>query len=190
MATMVVKRVKDTETKKVFMHKIADIRGGVAIKTSELGGDYIPEGTVLSAPSSGICHVVKVAQLTAEYSSNGTTIQVSKGSLFKVGDQVMTKTGGKAYAITKIDVSNKQHDVITVKTAIDTARKDEFIMEAASESTADSSKLKHEPLAVVGTGKTFKAGENVDTDAWLIGVTKGNALPADIAGKLKGIINY
>lgn len=56
---MTVRRVKDTRTKKVFMHKIADIRGGVAVKTSELGGDYIPEGTVLSQPDNGICHVVK-----------------------------------------------------------------------------------------------------------------------------------
>lgn len=186
---MVVKRVQETRTKKVFMHKVADIRGGVAIKTSELGGDFIPEGAVLSAPDAGICHVVKVAQLKAEYSGD-TSLQVSKNSCFKVGDQVMTKVGGKAYAITKIDASNKEHDVITIGTGIDAAHQHEFIMEAKAQSTNNTSKLKYEPLALVGTGKAFKAGENVDTDAWLIGATKGNPLPADIAGKLKGIINY
>ena len=186
---MVVRRVKDTQTKKVFMHKVADIRGGVAIKTSELGGDFIPEGAVLSAPDAGICHVVKVAQLKAEYSGE-TSLQVSKNSCFKVGDFVMTKVGGKAYAITKIDASNKQHDVITIGTGIDSAHQHEFIMEAAVQSTSSSSKLKHQPLALAGTGKAFKAGDNVDMDAWVIGVTKGNPIPAPIAEKLKGIINY
>ncbi len=39
--SMTVRRVKDTRTKTVFMHKIADIRGGVSVKTSEIGGDNL-----------------------------------------------------------------------------------------------------------------------------------------------------
>ena len=38
---MTVQRRKDTKVPRVFMHKVADIRGGVSVKTSELGGDYL-----------------------------------------------------------------------------------------------------------------------------------------------------
>ena len=63
---MTVTRRKDTRTPRVFMHKTADIRGGVSVKVSELGGDFLNEGAVLSAPDNGICHVVKIAVLSAE----------------------------------------------------------------------------------------------------------------------------
>ena len=45
---MTVTRRKDTRTPRVFMHKTADIRGGVSVKVSELGGDFLNEGAVLS----------------------------------------------------------------------------------------------------------------------------------------------
>lgn len=56
---MTVKRRKDQAVPRVFVHKVADISGGVSVKTSELGGDFLFEGTPLSAPDDGICHVVK-----------------------------------------------------------------------------------------------------------------------------------
>lgn len=49
---MTVTRRKDTRTPRVFMHKTADIRGGVSVKVSELGGDFLNEGAVLSAPTT------------------------------------------------------------------------------------------------------------------------------------------
>ena len=60
---MTVQRRKDTKLPRVFMHKVADIRGGVSVKISELGGDYLHEGAVLSAADNGICHVVKIAEV-------------------------------------------------------------------------------------------------------------------------------
>ena len=41
---MTVTRRKDTRTPRVFMHKTADIRGGVSVKVSELGGDFSERG--------------------------------------------------------------------------------------------------------------------------------------------------
>lgn len=38
---MTVKRRKDQAVPRVFEHKVADIPGGVSVKTSELGGDYL-----------------------------------------------------------------------------------------------------------------------------------------------------
>lgn len=186
---MTVTRRKDTRTPRVFMHKTADIRGGVSVKVSELGGDFLNEGAVLSAPDNGICHVVKIAVLSAEATT--TDIKVNKGHNFKVGDFVMADEGGKAYAITEITTTEKTHDTIKVGTTLGVKiEKGGFIIEAAEESKTTTSKLKYTPLSLVGTGKPIVPNSNLDTDAWLIGVTKGNPLPECVMKHLKGIINY
>lgn len=184
---MTVTRRKDTRTPRVFMHKTADIRGGVSVKVSELGGDFLNEGAVLSAPDNGICHVVKIAVLSAEATETATDIKVNKGHNFKVGDFIMADEGGEAYAITSITTTEKTHDTIEVKTTLGVKiEKGGFIIEAA----AETSKLKYTPLSLVGTGKPIVQNSNLDTDAWLIGVTKGNPLPECVMKHLKGIINY
>lgn len=188
--SMTVQRRKDTRVPRVFQHKVADIRGGVSVKISELGGDYLREGAVLSAPDNGICHVVKVAEVVAEVGASETAIKVKKLHNFKVGDFVMTGEGGLAYAITAIDDSNKDYDTITVGTTLEAIAKGGFLIEAAAQSTSTTSKLKYIPLSLAGTGKPIVKGQNVDTDAWLMGVTKGNPLPECVAKYLKGIINY
>ena len=189
---MTVRRRKDTRTPRVFMHKVADIRGGVSVKVSELGGDYLPEGAVLSAPDAGgICHVVKIAVVAATVEESGTTIKVKKLHNFKVGDYVMAGEGGVAYAITAIDTAgSKEYDTLTVGTTLGALSQGDFLMEAAAESASTTSALKHVPLALVGTGKPVVEGTNLDTDAWVIGVTKGNPLPQCVAEHLRGIINY
>ena len=189
---MTVRRRKDTRTPRVFMHKVADIRGGVSVKVSELGGDWLPEGAVLSAPDAGgICHVVKIAVVAAVVEESGTAIKVKKLHNFKVGDYVMAGEGGVAYAITAIDTAgSKDYDTLTVGTTLGALSQGDFLMEAAAESTTTTSALKHVPLALVGTGKPVIEGTNLDTDAWVIGVTKGNPLPQCVAEHLKGIINY
>lgn len=189
---MTVRRRKDTRTPRVFMHKVADIRGGVSVKVSELGGDWLPEGAVLSAPDAGgICHVVKIAVVAAVVEDSGTAIKVKKLHNFKVGDYVMAGEGGVAYAITAIDTAgSKDYDTLTVGTTLGALSQGDFLMEAAAESATTTSALKHVPLALVGTGKPVIEGTNLDTDAWVIGVTKGNPLPQCVAEHLKGIINY
>lgn len=187
---MTVSRRKDSNVPRVIMHKVADIRGGVSVNSSELGGDYLKEGAALSAPVNGICHVVKVAEVVAEVAEAGVAIKVKKGHNFKVGDFVMTGVGGKAYAISKIDETNKSYDEITVATTLGAISVGGFIIEAAAESASNTSALKYVPLAIVGTGKPVAKGQNIDTDAWVIGVTKGNPLPECVAKYLKGIINY
>jgi hypothetical protein len=174
------------------MHKIADVRGGVSIKTSELGGDYLPEGAVLSAPdANGLSHVVKVTQLTEAATATDKTYKVKKHAGFAVGDFIMASVGSVAYAITSIDDTNKNYDVITVATTLGAALESgTFIMQAAARSTSTDSALKYVPFAIAGTGKPFTQDSNLDEDAWIFAVTKGHPLPEDIASSLKGIINY
>ena len=188
--SMTVQRRKDTRVPRVFQHKVADIRGGVSVKISELGGDYLREGAVLSAPDNGICHVVKIAEVVAEVGASGTSIKVKKLHNFKVGDFVMSDEGGLAYAITAIDDSNKEYDTITVGTTLGEISKGGFLIEASAESSSTTSALKYTPLSLVGTGKPVVSGQNLDTDAWVIGVTKSNPLPECVAKYLTGIINY
>lgn len=188
---MQVNRRKDVRTAHVLMHRIADIRGGVSVKASELGGDYLNEGAVLSAPdAAGLCHVVKVATVVEEVAASGKAIKVAKGHNFVKGNVVMVSEGSVAYEITAIDESNAAYDVVTVGTALGTISKGGYIVEAAAKSTGTDSALKYAPFAIVGTGKNFTPKSNLDTDAWVIAVTKGNALPEFISAKLKGIVNY
>lgn len=190
--TMTVKRKRDEQTPRVFMHKTADIRGGVSVAASELGGNFLREGAILSKPVNGITHVVKIAEVVAAVAASDKTIKVGKFHNFKVGDFITDAPGGKAYAITAIDESNKSYDTLTIDTAIGAIDKGGTIVEAAAQATgADGSKsaLKYEPQSVNGTGKLFDPKSNINTDAWVIGVTKSNLFPSHIASLIPCIIN-
>lgn len=190
---MTVNRRKDTRTPRVFMHKVADIRGGVSVNTAELGGDFLKEGSVLSAPIDGICHVVKVAVVVAEVQASEKAINVKKGHNFKEGDFVLIYENAVAAKITKIDdATSKEYDTLTISEALGAIAIGGAIAEAKEASSASDNKsaLKYVPLAVAGTGKPVEKKTNLDVDAWLIGVTKGNVLPACVSKHLTGIINY
>lgn len=187
--SMTVTRRKDTHTPRVLMHKVADIRGGVSVNTAELGGDYLKEGSVLSAPIDGISHVVKVAEVVAEVQAEGKTVKVKKGHNFNVNDFVLIAENAVAAKITKIDdTTSKDFDTLTISEALGKITIGEAIAEAKDAST--SSQLKYIPLAITGTGKPVEKKTNLDVDAWLIAVTKGNVLPACVSKYLTGIINY
>lgn len=187
--SMTVSRRKDTNTPRVLMHKIADIRGGVSIKVSELGGDFLKEGSVLSAPDNGICHVVKVAEVIEAVTATGKTVKVKKGHNFKQGDFAMLIENGAAVEIESVDSKGKDSDTIKIKAALGVINVGDCIAEAKEASTSTSA-LKYTPLAIAGTGKSFSSDSNLDVDAWLIAVTKGNRLPACVTKYLTGIINY
>lgn len=187
--SMTVKRRRDSQTPRVFVHKTADIRGGVSVASSELGGDFLREGAILSAPIDGVTHVVKIGQVAAEVASDAKTIQVKKLHCFKVGDILMKTPGALASRITAIDDSNSQYDTITLAAAIGAVAKGGLVAEAKATSTGTTSELKYEPQSVTGTGKPIDPTSNINTDAWVIGVTKGNLVPDYVDVKLKGIVN-
>lgn len=187
---MTVRRVKDVETPRILMHKIADIRGGVSVKTSELGGDYLPEGAVLAAAVNGVCPVVKVGKVAA--ATSDTTLKLEKYHNFKVGDFVMAKDGGKAVTISAIDASAKKYDILTLSAALEALEQGSYVAEAKAAATGSSgskAELKYIPQSIVGTGKVVERNSNLITDAWVIGVTANYPLPDFIASKLKGIVN-
>lgn len=187
---MTVKRAKGVDIPKVFMHKVADIRGGVSVNTKELGGDYLREGAVLTAPDNGVCHVVKVAVVVDQVEASGVTLKVKKMHNFKTGDAVLLKEGSVAVKVKSIDASSsKDTDMITLEATLGAIPAGSAIAEA-KEASASASKLKYKPFSVAGTGKVFDGRTNVDTDAWVIGVTCKNVMPECVAKHLAGIINY
>lgn len=188
---MVVTRKKDAGFKKVLMHRVADVRGGVGIKTSVLGGDVLLEGSVVGAPVNGICEVLKVAVISSDATSSDTSYRVAKGSHFKAGEFVTSGVSKKAYAITAIDKSNADYDVITVGTTLGVAiAKGGYLIAAKAEASTNASKLAVEPFGITGTTEYVDTKANMQMDVWVIAVTKDAAIPADVLASLKGIINY
>lgn len=186
---MTVNRKKDVSYKKVVMHRIADIRGGVGIKTSELvAGGVLPEGTPVGAPVNGISTVLKTAKMFAEAAASATTYKVEKGSNFKSGDVITTAVGKAAYGITAIDKSNAQYDVITVATTIGAAKQGDVLVQAAA--AGSSAKLAVVPVGVTGTTEiNIDVNANLQMDVWVIAVCEGAMIPADALSAMKGVIN-
>ncbi len=91
---MTVKRRQDVITKRVLMSKVADIRGGCSIMTSELGGGIVREGAIISRSENGLSHVVKFAEVVEEVKRK-KTIKVSSSN-FKVGDVIFLDGGESA----------------------------------------------------------------------------------------------
>lgn len=185
---MTVKKRKDSVTPRYMRHKVADVRGGVSVAVSELGGDYLREGAILSAPVDGITHVVKTAEVIAEVAEADTTLKVSKFHNFKPGDAVMAEPGKGAALISALDESNPKFDTFTLSAALGAIPQGGSVAEAKEESE-DGAELKYEPQSVNGTGQPFDPKSNIGTDAWVIAVTAGNPVPAFILDKMKGIIN-
>lgn len=190
MSMTVIKR-KDSAVARVIVQRIADVRGGVSIATSELNVDYLAEGRPVSAPVDGLSHVVKYARVAAAVTATDVTIKVYKGHDFKVGDVVFAKEGGAAYAITAIDESAADSDTLTIGTTLGVAlaKDTDYIFHGAS-AGAKTGAFKYAPFGIVGTGKQVFPKSNVDTDLYVFAMTRGNELPATIAAKLPHIVNY
>jgi len=153
-----------------------DIPGGASVELASLiAGNVIPQGTPLSAPSSGKRYVCKQAVCLA--GSTTTVKKVATGSHnFKVGDFLCTKEGGLAYAITTITTSNGVDD-ITVDTAIEANAAGTYIYQALAEAAAVDASLNIAYAAGTSTGLTG----DTTSDA-VIATMPGQSTKATIAG--------
>lgn len=187
-----IKRQKDSRIVKCILHRVADVPGGVTVKTAELGGDLLVEGTPLAyAAADGMYHVTKTALIVSDAADSATTYDVAKGHHFKVGDRFATE-GANGQVISAIDkTTNTDKDVITVGTTLGVA------ITAASktvafESTGANKTVKYAPTAIAGTSEDVVASDNLFIDAWVMAVVReGNAPKVNTTLKtsLKGI-NY
>ena len=188
--TMQVKRKKDSRVVKCIAHRIADIPGGVTVETATLGGKALFEGTPLGKGKDGLFNVVKTAQIVSAADANATAYEVAKGHHFKVGDR-FSAAGANGQVISGIDKSNAAKDTITVSTTLGKAIK---VGDVAFESAEANTTLKVAPLTVAGSNYDVDPdGDNLWTDAWLIGAVREANAPAvtdAIKSALKGLVYF
>ena len=103
----------------------------------------------------------------------------------------MLTVGAKAVKVTKVDRSKANFDTITLEEALgSTIEKGKHLLEAKAAAESNTSELKYTPFALVGRGQKVVQGDNFDTDAVVIGVTRGANIPAEVLQYLKGIVDY
>lgn len=188
--TMQVKRKKDSRVVKCIVHRVADIPGGVTVETASLGGKALFEGTPLGKGKDGLYNVVKTAQIVTAANSSATAYEVAKGHHFKAGDY-FSAGGANGQTIASIDKSNPAKDVITLSATLGKAVN---VGDTAFESAGANTTLKVAPLTVAGSNYDVDPdGDNLWTDAWLIGTVREANAPAvtdAIKSALKGIVYF
>lgn len=184
MANMVVRRKKGAESVRIIEHKIADVRGGVSVKTSNLPTGILKEGAVLSTLTDGLSKVIKVAKVVTEVAESAKTIEIEKGSNIAVGDYIKVSGGSTAVKVSAVNNTDVTKDILTTSTAVGAIAEGGIIVES------DNSGNVAKPLGICGTNVAFEKGDNVQVDCWMIATTKGLELPSEIASELKGIVNY
>lgn len=99
-------------------------QGGFELAATGLAaGALIPAGTpIVFDEAARTATIVGGGVLFANATNVATTYQVAKGHTFKVGSNLASgATGGAAEAITAIDTSASDHDVLTVGTTLGVA---------------------------------------------------------------------
>lgn len=184
-----IDRKSDTRVNKSILHRVADIPGGVTLKTANLGGAVLYEGTPVGplGDGSGMYGVAKTAKVVTEANATATAYEVAKGHHFKVGDYFASgSAAGKQ--ITAIDkTTNSDKDVITVAATLGAAV---AVGDAAYQSAEGNTTLAVTPVAVVGSSLDVVASDNLFVDAWLIAAVKKDVAPVvstAMATVLKGI---
>ena len=183
--SLTIKRAKDNRVVKCILHRIADIPGGVTVKTANLGGTALFEGTPLGKGKDGVFEVCKTAQIVTKAEANATTYEVAKGHHFKVGDRFATDACD-GQSITAIDKSDATKDIITVGTtlgAVDNAGTCAFASSGANKT------LKVVPVAIAGSNEDVDANSNLFVSAWVHAVVRESNAPIGNDAIKNGIKN-
>lgn len=166
-------------------HSPVTAQGGFTLDTTGLtAGEVIKGGSVIDFnESTRIAKVVKSATLTANAANNATTYQVKKGHNFKVGDNLAAATGGAAYAITGINTTNSEYDVLTVGTTLGVAL-------TAGTAVFQSSATGATAAAGTARGLSYEdylVAENMDISVVIAGVVYERRIPG-VPATLKAMI--
>lgn len=163
-------RETDGEPRKVvFATKIEDVIGGITLDSSFFAaGDLVPAGTPVVKETNGMYQPIKTARLTSAASNTATDYQVAKGHVFKVGDFVASGVGAKAYAITAINKSNADYDVITLGTTLGVAVSNgATLFQAIAESATTTSAFVSGQIVLTGHEVLIKANDTNVVDAYI-----------------------
>lgn len=167
--SLTIKRAKDNRVVKCILHRIADIPGGVTVKTANLGGTALFEGTPIGKGKDGVFEVCKTAQIVTEAEASATSYEVAKGHHFKVGDRFAT-ADCNGQTITAIDKSDATKDIITVGTTLSASKI--AAGTCAFESSGANKTLKVVPCAIAGSNEDVDANSNLFVSAWVHAVVR------------------
>lgn len=171
--SLTIKRAKDNRVVKCILHRIADIPGGVTVKTANLGGTALFEGTPIGKGKDGVFEVCKTAQIVTQAEANATTYEVAKGHHFKVGDLFATDACS-GQPISAIDKSDAIKDIITVGATLGAVVK---AGTCAFESSGANKTLKVVPVAIAGSNEDVDANSNLFVSAWVHAVVRESNAP-------------
>lgn len=106
-----------------FINVLETASGGFTLDmTGFTAGDVIPAGQPVGFDeSTRVAKVIKTAKLHADATNSATTYQVKKDHNFVVGEFFSAVIGGASYAVTLVDKSNADYDVITLGTTLGVA---------------------------------------------------------------------
>ena len=168
-----IEKKQGVRRSRAVTHNLADIPGGVCIDTSELTQPTLAEGTAVGKGSNGLWHVCKTAVLAANAANDATTYTVKKGHNFKVGDVIMLKTKGKAYAISAIATngSDATADDLTVGTTLGVAATAGDVVFQGASAVASNSAFKYTPLGIINT--SYDVEPNLFVSVTTIGQVEG-----------------
>lgn len=176
---------KESPEALVFQSKIENIPGGITVAVKDLTQTRIKAGTPVGMDANGLYHVVKTARIQTKAESAETGYKVEKGHNFKAGD--ILALGAKGYAITGIDTSNANFDILTVGTTLGVAEVGAVLFEG-NKSAASAVTFKYSPIALVGTTFDVLPGNNHLTDGVVRGSVKEKNIGAPISDAIKAAL--
>lgn len=174
---MKIEQLTTTRETTPIVQNIGDIPGGMTLKTTNMGGEYVYAGSPLcrtytSSALDGMVEVVKTAEVQANYTS-GTSIRVLKGHHFKVGDGIAQEGMTASDTITAIDkTTSTAYDTLTIAGTIGACSAGTVLVQVTIDAT-----VKHTAVAygaVSGTSATtikVDKGHNVVVGDYLAGAT-------------------
>ena len=135
----------------IFQKEFEVAQGGFKLDTTGLpAGEIVTPGTPMSAnEETRVAKVLKSAVLYDAATDTATDYPVEKGHFFEVGDIVGYSVGGAAYAITEIDTTNEDYDVITVGTTLGVALSAGDVLFESSAEGADAGALNVTPKGLL-----------------------------------------
>lgn len=178
---LTITKKKDVRVVRAFTHKLADIPNGVTVSENDfVNNRVLSEGTAIGKnPATGLYHIIKMAILTAAASNTDTTYTVAKGHDLKVGDYIMLKEAGAAYAITAIttNATDATSDDIEVGTTLGAAAAKGTAIYQSGKTGATNSAFIYPPVALVGESYDVAQLTNRLVNAVTIGQVREANIP-------------
>lgn len=190
---MKIEQLTTTRETTPIVQNIGDIPGGMTLKTTNMGGEYVYAGSPLcrtytSGSLDGMVEVVKTAEVQANYTS-GTSIRVLKGHHFKVNDGIAQEGLTVSDTITAIDkTTSTAYDTLTIAGTIGACSAGTVLIQVTVDAT-----VKHTAVAYGGesgtSATTIKVdkGHNIVVGDYIAGATDASD---PMTGKQVTDINY